>query len=136
MLLLCVLPTAALAQSAADVSAVKGVVKTAYVDGLYVNRDEAAMRRGFHPDFVMQYKQGAEVGEVSIDAWLEEMGLDGTPNENEITHSFDTVDVTGDAAFVKVQIYENGKHLYTDYFGMYRFSEGWKIVSKIYHGHS
>jgi hypothetical protein len=45
------------------------------------------------------------------------------------------VDVTGNAASAKVMVSENGEHIFTDYFGLYRFDSGWKIVNKIFQGH-
>ena len=45
------------------------------------------------------------------------------------------VDVTGDAAVARVELYKDGKHIYSDYMSLYRFDDGWKIVGKIYHRH-
>ena len=41
----------------------------------------------------------------------------------------------GKAAIVKIELRIEGKHKYTDYLSLYKFGEGWKIVSKIYCDH-
>ena len=54
----------------------------------------------------------------------------------EIRHEFTHVDVTGDAAVVRLELYRDGKHTFTDYLSLYRFADGWKIVSKTFHLHA
>lgn len=93
------------------------------------------MREGFHPDFVMTVHDGAEVIVMSLDAWLERMGLDGEPNPEPVEGRVPHVDVTGGTAIAKVEIHEGGEHVYTDYFGLYETDAGWKIVNKIFHAH-
>jgi hypothetical protein len=43
------------------------------------------------------------------------------------------VDVTGDAAVAKFEFYVGIKLAYVDYQFLYKFADGWKIVSKIFH---
>lgn len=115
--------------------AVRRVLVDAYVSGVHVARDVEAVREGFHPDFVMLVNDGGRLVTVSLQAWLERMQLDGVPTSDTIRHSVREIDVTGDAATATLEVYENGTHIYTDYFSLYRFPEGWRIVSKIFHGH-
>jgi hypothetical protein len=42
------------------------------------------------------------------------------------------VDVAAYAAVAKVQVYKGTTHFSTDYMLLYRFEEGWRIVSKIF----
>jgi hypothetical protein len=42
------------------------------------------------------------------------------------------VDVEGRAAVAKLEVYKSGVYFSTDYMLLYRFSEGWRIVSKIF----
>ena len=119
----------------ADEQAVKDVVVRAYVHGIFNDRDAAAVRVGFHPDFVMSVH--AEEGSLvtTLDMWLERLDLDGKPSPEPVEHQFRTVDITGNVAAVKLDIYQAGNHLYTDYLGLYRFSDGWRIVNKVFQGH-
>jgi hypothetical protein len=72
---------------------------------------------------------------VPLDMWLERLELDGQPNPGLVEWQVDFIDVTGEAASAKLQIYEDGEHLYTDYFGLYKMPDGWKIVNKSFHSH-
>ncbi len=45
---------------------------------------------------------------------------------------FPLIDVTGNAAVAKVKFMVGDRHVYTDYLSLLRFTEGWKIVNKIY----
>lgn len=121
---------------AGDEAAVREVIQRAYVEGLHVRRDETAVREGFHPDFVMTVHDGDGVIVVSLDMWLEHLELDGQRNPEPVVGRFDRIDVTGETAVVELELFEGGEHLYTDYFGLYELPSGWKIVNKIFQGHS
>jgi hypothetical protein len=53
--------------------------------------------------------------------------------EVETTAKYPLVDITGNAAVVKVELYREDKMIFTDYLSLYKFEQGWRIVSKIYH---
>ena len=124
------------AQTESDAEAtIRQIVVEAYVDGVFRDRDEDAVRAGFHPEFVMTVRRPDGVIVATLDMWLERLGLDGTPSEAQITHRFRSVDVTGETAVVKLEILQDGTHLYTDYLGLYRFPDGWRIVNKVFQSH-
>ena len=56
-------------------------------------------------------------------------------DEEKVTAKFPIIDITGNAAMVKLEYYKGGNHVFTDYLSLYKFEEGWKIVSKIYFRH-
>ncbi|MDP2577249.1 MAG: nuclear transport factor 2 family protein [Candidatus Palauibacterales bacterium] len=118
-----------------DEQAIKDVVVTAYVNGVFNDRDAAAVRVGFHPDFVMSVHAENGLIVATLDMWLERLGLDGTPSPSPVDHQFRSVDITGNTALVKLDIYEADSHRYTDYLGLYRFSDGWLIVNKVFQSH-
>lgn len=122
-----------------DVEAVKKVVEEAYVKGIHVNRDVEAARKGFHPMFVMFSLRNGEVSQMTIDEWTANMekGKKERPDQAmpKTTHEFTMVDVTGDAAVARIEIFKNGKHVFTDYMSLYRCPDGWKIVGKVFHRH-
>jgi Putative lumazine-binding len=60
--------------------------------------------------------------------------VEATPRP-AIRHEFTSVDVTDDAAVARVEIYRDGTHAFTDYLSLYRFPDGWRIVSKIFQAH-
>lgn len=119
----------------ADEAAIREVIERAYVEGLHVRGDETAVREGFHPDFVMTVHDGDGVIVVPLEMWLEHLELDGERNPEPIEARFERIDVTGNTAVVRLEIFEGGEHLYTDYFGLYKLTDGWKIVNKLFQEH-
>ena len=123
-----------------DASDVKAVIQSAYVEGVHVKLDAAKMRKGFHPDFRMLVLRDGKMTAVTLDEWINRMELRDKENPNApkpaIKAEFPLVNVTGNAAVARVEIYRDGKHTFTDYLSLYKFPEGWLIVSKIFQSHS
>ena len=73
---------------------------------------------------------------MTVDAWLAR--IETAKKENpaswsaETTCNLELVDVTDYAAVAKLDVYKGGAHFATDYMLLYRFEEGWRIVSKIF----
>lgn len=138
---LAVLHSPALAQTEAsdDVAAVKAVIEAAYVKGIHIDRDADAIRKGFHPAFTMFVHKDGEVSTMSIAEWISniEEGKKKNPNPPtvETTHEFAMVNVGGNAAVARVELYKDGKHVFTDFISLYKFEDGWKLVGKIYYRH-
>lgn len=122
-------------QEGGDEHEIRRVVEDAYVSGIFIERDAARVRRGFHPDFVLSVRRDDSVLAITLDAWLDRLKLDGVRTRDSVTHRFDLVDVTGDTAIVKLRVTINGRHVYTDYLGLYRSGRGWQIVNKVFQGH-
>ena len=125
---------AVLAASGSDELAIEEVLTSAYVEGVWRQRDPDLVRAGFAPTFVMQVYWKGELSSRTLDEWLERMRLDGTPRDSEIRAEIQVLEVTGAAGLARVELFEDGEHLFTDYFGLYRTADGWKIVSKMFHG--
>ena len=119
--------------------AIKKVIEDAYVKGIHINRDIEAVKKGFHPDFTMLMPKDDGIKKVSIQTWIGwiEEGIKKEPNRAKpnVTHKFQFVSATGNAGVAKILIYKDGIHIYSDYMSLYKFSNGWKIVNKIYHTH-
>lgn len=122
-----------------EAEAVKTVVREAYVRGIQIDRDVAAIRKGFDPAFNMLILRDDAISEYPIETWIEaiEASLETSPGprEYETTYEFSMVNVTVSAAVVQLELYRDGVHFYTDYLSLYKFSDGWKIVSKIFYRH-
>ena len=56
-------------------------------------------------------------------------------SKNKWEHKFAIVDVTGGSASAKIELFKDGKQVYTDYLSLLKFDSGWKIVAKVYHKH-
>lgn len=123
--------------AAADKDDVIRVVTDAYINGVHTARDAAAMRRGFHPDFRMLVL-GADgrMSAVTLEDWAtrteKAAANPNAPKLPAVKYDFPLVDIQGSAAVVRVEIWRDGVHTFTDYLSLYRFPDGWKIVGKIY----
>ena len=124
----------------ADRDLIKKVVENAYVKGVHTNRDIPAVREGFHPGFEMCILRDNSLDKLPIYNWIERIEKDIRENPNpkkvKVEHEFRVVDITGHAAIVKVDLYKDSKHIYTDYLSLYKFEEGWKIVAKVFYRHN
>lgn len=122
-----------------DVVAVKTVIEEAYVKGIHIDQNVEAIRKGFHPAFTMfAYKDG-EITTTSIDEWIAsiEEGKKKSPNRPKVDTKceFVSVEVSGNAAVARLEMYKDGKHVFSDFMSLYKFVDGWKIVAKIYYRH-
>ena len=129
--------TAGDTDAVADVTA---VIERCYINGAFNDLDPAAMREGFHPDFAIFSADGEAIRRYPIAEWAgkteeRKASADFDPAKNKWEHEFASVDVTGGSAAVKVELFKDGKHVYTDYLSLLKFDSGWKIVAKVYHKH-
>lgn len=125
-------PLPAAAQSPED--SVRSVIEDAYVRGIHIERDSAAVRRGFHPLFVMSTLRGDQLVQVTLDQWLARMAH-GRRNPARVEHAFDRVEVVGNTATARLRLSMDGRHRFTDFLSLYRFPEGWRIVNKAFQAH-
>jgi hypothetical protein len=122
---------ATLAQT--DEDAVKQVIQTAYIDGIQNRGSIEEIRKGFHSSFTMLRLMENQVKPLGIEEWIIEKAKKDNPNPAPIAKAegnFVNVDVTGNAAVVKLELYRESKKVFTDYLVLYKFTEGWRIISK------
>jgi hypothetical protein len=119
-----------------EIDDIKEVIEKAYIQGVHVTQDEPTIRSGFHPDFAMLVFSENSIQKVMISDWLERVEKMKVDNpalwSAETRHEFKLVDVSGYAALAKLDVYKGDVHFSTDYMLLYKFEEGWKIVSKIF----
>jgi hypothetical protein len=136
-LLILVSSFTAFAQTEED--AVKQVVQTAYIDGIQNGGSIDEIRKGFHPTFTMLRNMDNTIKPLGIEEWItniEKSRKENTaPPASKAEGKFITVDVTGTAAVVKLELSRGGKKIFTDYLVLSKFTEGWKIVSKSFYRH-
>lgn len=119
-----------------DKEAVKKVIEMAYITGVHRDQDENKVKVGFHQDFTMLVFSNNEIDKVNVDEWLERVARMKKENpelwKSKTAYNFRVVDVTRNAAVAKLDVYKGTTHFSTDYMLLYKFTEGWKIVSKIF----
>ncbi len=130
-------PGMAAAQAPSDDEAIRTLVQTAYVDGLQNLGDLEKTRAGFHPDFVLLSLRDGKMTGLLIADWIASAEKRKASGQKPAltTCKFLSVDVTGEAAAVKLELHQNGKRIFTDYLSLYKFPDGWKIVGKIFYRH-
>lgn len=118
------------------------VVEAAYVHGAFNEQNTEAMRQGFHPIFKIHGAREGKLSPYPIDEWItaieKRKSAEGwQPQTWE--HRIPLVDVTGNAAVVKIELFriqgEEKQHVYTDYLSLLKLEDGWKITDKVYHQH-
>jgi hypothetical protein len=128
----------AVAQSSEE-TAVKDVVNSAYVQGIHNRGNVEDIRKGFHPTFNMLRLVDNQIKPLPIEEWitnLEKAKKDNPAAPPKTEGKFVSVDVTGNNAVVKLELYRENKKIFTDYLVLYKFTEGWRIVSKTFFRHS
>jgi hypothetical protein len=124
-----------------DQAAIKKVILDAYRDGIGNVGDVEAMKKGFHKEFNLLGidRDGLGVWKLPIADWMksvEKKKKDGKyPPKEKISFKFLQVDVVGTAGMAKIEFYVGEKLTYTDFLLLYKFKDGWKLVSKIYYQH-
>jgi len=125
-----------------EIDRVKAHLIDTYLNGAFNRRDVSAMRRGFHEDFAIFAAAGEALDKFPIADWTARLeqsianGYDAQDAKNHWTHEFAHIEVEGGAAFVKLRLYNEGVHIYTDFISLLKFDSGWRIAAKIYHQHN
>lgn len=122
-----------------EVDRIKQVIQTAYVEGLQNEGDFEKIDAGFHPDFeLLGLGEGNNMWCLSISDWKkkvqEKLDKGELPRQEgeKISVKFLDVDITGSVAVAKFEFYIGKKLAYIDYQSLYKFEDGWKIVSKVF----
>jgi hypothetical protein len=134
-ILLIAVPFVAFAQT--DESDIKAVVTSAYIQGIQNRGNVEDIRKGFHPSFNMLRLIDNQIKPLPIEEWITnlEKAKKENPAPTKTEGKFINVDVTGNNAVVKLELFREGKKIFTDYLVLYKFTEGWRIVSKTYFRH-
>ena len=131
-------PLVARAEALSDEAAIRQLVQQAYVDGLLNLGDLDKTRSGFHPDFVLLGLRNGQLTRFPIADWIASAEKQKAAGQKPPSTTIQkiSVDITGTAAAVKLELVRAGKLVYTDYLSLYKFNNDWKIVGKIYFSHS
>ena len=118
---------------------IKEVITKAYLIGIHNQGDLEEVKKGFHPGFEMLMVRNGSFSKMPFYTWLEILEArrkDPLYKPIPIEWKFLSVDVCETTAVVKLELYRENKLIFTDFLSLYKFEEGWKIVSKTYHTHN
>jgi hypothetical protein len=122
-----------------DSEAIRKIVNEAYIEGIQNRGDIDVIRQGFSTDFEMIMFSENKIEKRSIEEWVsiveEQKRTNPGPPEHPASAEILDVDITGNLAVVKLELYRQGKKQFTDFLTLHKFDEGWKIVSKTFYRH-
>lgn len=119
-----------------EIDAVKSVIEKAYIEGIHTTQDEQTVRSGFHPDFEMLVLKEDNLVKVNLTDWFKRIEQLKQENQElwtkETTYSNIEVSIEGNSASVRFKVFKDKDYFSTDFMLLYKFTDGWKIVSKIF----
>ena len=141
LLIVCLIAITGIAQDIEkEIEAIKQVIQTSYVEGIQNEGDITKIDAGIHPEFkLLGIDNENGIWQLPISEWKEKVierkknGKLPRTGEDLISIKFLNVDVAGTAAVAKFEFYVGKQKKYVDYISLYKFEEGWKLVSKIYY---
>ena len=117
-----------------DETEIKALFEKTYFEVFCRKGDPQVLRETFHPAFNMYIYYNGEITVRSLEGWLAR--LDANRGKGKLTSGKVTdIEVTGNVARATVELYENEKIVYTDYFTLYKLEDGWKVFTKTFNFH-
>lgn len=119
---------------------IKELLEEKYINAVANKLETDKMLELFHPDFAIFSADGEELKRFPLLEWkkaVDDYKLDnkGNPGLRTLTYDFASIDVTGNAAAVKVLLFRNKELIATDYISLLKFNGIWKIVAKVPYAH-
>jgi hypothetical protein len=120
--------------------AIQKVIIDGYIEGVFLKGDTTLIKANWHDACDIVYFEPKSKTLMKGSAVKHFAGhfkkKPGPFNEN-ITYVFKDIQITGYAAVATVDIYnkDKSKQIYTDYLCLYKFEDGWKIVTKIFYAY-
>jgi hypothetical protein len=138
LLSFCANPDRSESAANSEASAIREVMNHSYVDGIQNLKGAEVIRPGFWDGFEMFMLVDGQIEKLPLEMWIERVEGQRAQNpqhEHPVRANYLNIDVTGTAASVGLELWRGDDKIFTDYFQLYRFDDGWKIVSKIFHRH-
>lgn len=135
------LPAFVLAQSVeSEKEAVKKVIIDGYISGVFLKGDPKMVKKNWHEACEIVYfepKSKTLIKAPAVKHFEDHFEKKPVPYNENITYEFADIQISGYAAIATVEIYskDKSKQIYTDYMCLYKFDDGWKIVTKIFYAH-
>ena len=119
-----------------DVHDIKQVIEESYIRGIHEEQNRALIDEGFHSAFEMLVLDDKNVSRVNVDEWMPriESMKESNPDmwATPTSHEFQLIDVAGNAAVAKLDVYKGDEFFSVDYMLLYKIGGKWQIVSKVF----
>ena len=110
------------------------LIEKSYIGAACNTIDIDILKKGFHESFTWQDKHHDRMFITTLRQWIilleREKWLRPDWN-NRTTAEIQVIGIEGNAAAVKVDIYNDRVHDFTDFLSVYKFTDGWKITNRI-----
>jgi hypothetical protein len=137
MLFLLLVSTLTFGQTKTEGDSIKAVIEKAYIDGIHNGGPIEEVRKGFHPVFKMLSLVNNDISQLTLEDWIIRIENGRKQNVGNPTVKAEceylSITTSGNAATVVLNLFKNKKKIFTDHMILYKFSEGWRIVSKAYY---
>jgi len=113
-------------------NAIERLITEHYLVPVYLGTNLETIKQGFHEDFRMYVLDKGKLSVRTREEWIERLKKSREENKTKRTYAwmFEVINVEEQTAVAKVRINENGSIKYVDYLTLYKFSDGWKIITK------
>ncbi len=137
LFILLTISTLTFGQTKTEDDAIKAVIESAYIDGIHNGGSIEEIRKGFHPTFKMLSLENNDISSLSLEDWIIRIENGRKQNAGNPTIKAEceylSITTSGNVATVVLNLFKNKKKIFTDHMTLYKFSEGWRIVSKAYY---
>ncbi len=112
------------AQDPQEKQAIEATIQRYFNGG--ANSDISEFKKAMHPNAYLKFISNGQYREIDMPTYY---GFFKAGKKNKRESKILSIDITGNAAAAKIRIYTKTR-IFTDYFTLLKFKEGWKIVSK------
>lgn len=122
-----------------EIERVRRLLEDVYVRDMYMKETREALSREFDDAFHMLVPELD--GRRNEPVELRWDGLDGLQSNHPKAMSpntrfeFPLIDVVGNAAIARVDVFRHDAPVYSDYVSLYRVAGEWRLVCKVFHSH-
>lgn len=119
-------------QDFSEKNGIERLITETYLVPVYLKTNLEIIKTGFHEKFSMYVLANNEFSIRSRDEWIERLkkAREQETKKNTYAWLFELIDVEDQTAMVKIRITENGELKYVDFLTLYKFKDGWKVITK------
>jgi hypothetical protein len=110
-------------ENTVEIENVKKTVIEAYVEGIFLQGNAKLLKKGWHPDCDIVIFENGGITKLPAKYWIDRLEKNPKPLDPSVTYKFIDVKVTGYAAIAIIEIFSDGKQVYTDYMCLYKFKD-------------
>ncbi len=133
------LPAQCFAQTkGGEKEAIIELINKVYVGAVHNNIDVDVLKKGFHDTFTWQWTHHDRFFVTTLEQWIKSLDREKLlrPDwHDRTTADINVIGLEGNAAVARVEVYNDGIHDFTDFFSLYKLSDGWKITNRISQRH-